>query len=104
MEQEQELTAFISVDRAVALKRNPPGSWKMPAPALYRRLLERCRGRVARSDLGWADDAQNAKNKAVEQEFVGMATPDEWAKWKLAQKAATNVTVFPNYIDYLLEH
>jgi hypothetical protein len=104
MEQEQELTAFISVDRAVALKRNPPGSWKMPAPALYRRLLERCQGRVARSDLGWADDAQNAKNKAVEQEFIGMATPDEWAKWKLAQKAATNVTVSPNYIDYLLEN
>src|SRR5215467_13429460 len=37
MEAEDELTAFIPVDRAVALKRNPPGSWKMPAAVLYRR-------------------------------------------------------------------
>jgi hypothetical protein len=103
MEQEQELTAFIPVDRAVALKRNPPGSWKMPAPILYRRLLEKCQGRVVRSDLGWADDAQNAKNPKVETEFIGMASPAEWAKWKQAQTAATNVAVSANYIDYVLD-
>jgi len=78
MQQHQELVAFIPVDRAVALKRNPPGSWKMPAAPLYRRLLEKCQGRVVRSDLGWADDAKNAQNKAAEKEFTGLATTTEW--------------------------
>src|SRR5262249_2518171 len=47
----KELTAFIPVDRAVALKRSPPGSWRMPAVALFRELLEACQGRVVRADL-----------------------------------------------------
>jgi len=102
MQQDQELVAFIPVDRAVALKRNPPGSWKMPAALLYRRLLEKCQGRVVRSDLGWADDAKNAQNKPVEKEFTGMATTAEWTKWKESQKATANVTVSPNYVDYVL--
>jgi hypothetical protein len=102
MQQEQELVAFIPVDRAVALKRNPPGAWKMPAAALYRRLLEKCQGRVVRSDTGWADDAGNAQNKPVETEFTGVATPAEWTKWKKAQSAATNVAVFANHVDYEL--
>ena len=102
MQQDQDLVAFIPVDRAVALKRNPPGSWKMPVAALYRRLLEKCQGRVMRSDVGWADDAQNAQNKSVEKEFTGMATPAEWTKWRQAQSAATHVTVSANYVDYVL--
>ena len=102
MQQEEELTAFIPVDRAVALKRNPPGSWKMPAAVLYRRLLEKCQGRVVRSDLGWADDARNAKNKDAEKEFLNMATDAEWAKWKKSQTAAANVNVDDIYVDYIL--
>lgn len=102
MQQEQELVAFIPVDRAVALKRNPPGSWKMPVATLYRRLLEKCQGRVVRSDIGWADDAKNAQNKPVEKEFTGMATSAEWTKWKQSQTAATNVTISANHVDYEL--
>jgi hypothetical protein len=103
MELEQELVAFIPIDRAVALKRNPPGSWKMPAAPLYRRLLEKCQGRVVRSDIGWVDDARNAKDPVVEQQFVDMATPAEWTKWKQSQIAAKNVAVSPLYVDYLLD-
>jgi hypothetical protein len=90
------------VDRAVALKRNPPGSWKMPVAPLYRRLLEKCQGRVVHSDIGWADDAKSAQNKPVEKEFTGMATPAEWSKWKQSQAAATNITISPKYVDFVL--
>jgi hypothetical protein len=103
MENASELTAFIPVDRAVALNRHPPGSWQMPARPLYRRLLEKCQGRVARSDLGWAADAKNAANKPVEKEFVGMATAAEWKTWDAAQKAAKHVSIGPKYIDFVLE-
>jgi hypothetical protein len=103
MDQTKELTAFIPVDRAVALKRNPKGSWKMPALTLYRRLLEKCEGRVARSDIGWAADATTAKDATTEKEFVGMATAGEWTTWTKAQRAATHVAIASLYIDYLLE-
>jgi hypothetical protein len=102
MEQVNELTAFIPVDRAVALTRNPPGSWQMPARQLYRRLLEKCQGRVARSDLGWAVEASKSTNPKVEKEFVGMATAAEWVEWGKAQKAATHVTVDDKHIDFEL--
>src|SRR4029077_9484798 len=85
MTQEDELTAFIPVDRAVALTRNPKGSWKMPARNLYLRLLQKCQGRVMRSDRGWADDASNAADKSVEKEFVGMGTAADWKNWHKAQ-------------------
>ena len=104
MQMPKELTAFIPVDRAVALKRNPKGSWKMPARPLYRRLLEKCSGRVMRSDIGWAKDpASPDVDKAVEKEFVGMAKPAEWAAWKKSQDKATHVTVTPLFVDYVLE-
>jgi len=98
-----ELTAFIPVDRAVALKRNPRGSWKMPAVPLYRRLLEQCNGRVVRSDIGWAADAAGADNKQVEKAFVDIGTKTEWKKWTAAQTAAKHVTVGDLFVDYLLE-
>ena len=98
-----ELTAFIPVDRAVALKRNPPGSWQMPALALYRRLLEKCQGRVLRSDIGWAADAQHAANAEAEEEFLEMATAEEWTAWAAAQTAATHVTIDNLFVDYVLE-
>jgi hypothetical protein len=103
MARDGELTAFIPVDRAVALSRNPKDSWQMPARPLYRRLLEKCQGRVARSDVGWAADAAAAANKAVEQDFVGMAKPGEWNAWGAAQTAATHVQMTPLYIDFVLD-
>ena len=55
-----------------------------------------------RSDLGSADDAKNAKNKPVEQEFLGTATGTEWARWKQSHKAAKNVVITNIYVDYVL--
>ena len=101
MNNENELVAFIPVDRKVALTRNPKGSWRMPAFSLYRRLLEKCQGRVVRSDLGWADDAANAADPSVEKEFVGLGKTAEWTGWKKAQQAAP-VQISNLYIDYML--
>ena len=105
MESPKELTAFIPVDRAVALKRNPKNSWKMPARPLYRRLLEKCNGRVVRSDIGWAADPESPSiDKKVEAEFVGMATKKEWTEWGKSQKAAAgNVVISPLFVDYFLD-
>jgi len=108
MSREDELVAFIPVDRAVALKKSPAGSWKMPAFKLYRRLLERCRGRVVRADIGWAADAATARNKEAEKAFIGIAGASEWAAWKQEQAAASasgRITIDPSkpYIDYLLD-
>jgi hypothetical protein len=103
MDRTKKITAFIPVDRAVALGRNPKDSWQMPALVLYRRLLEQCEGRVARSDIGWAADATTANDPATEKDFVGMASAAEWTAWGKAQQASTNVTIGPLFIDYLLE-
>jgi hypothetical protein len=102
MMKSNELVAFIPVDRAVALTRNPPGSWRMPARPLYLRLLQRCTGRVLRSDLGWADDSKNAKNRKAEREFDNMATLQDWKKWKAEQTAATHIKVDDLFIQYTL--
>jgi len=103
MQRENELIAFIPVDRAVALKRNPQGSWKMPARPLYLRLLQKCQGRVVRSDLGWADDAKKAKYVEVEEEFHDIADPTQWAKWKASQNSASDrVTINDRYVDFML--
>lgn len=101
-----ELTAFIPVDRAVALKRSPPDSWQMPARPLYRRLLEKCAGRVVRSDLGWADDSKSVGKREVEKEFDGLATAAEWTAWKREQKKAETagrVTIQKLYAEYRLD-
>jgi hypothetical protein len=102
MDTEQELTAFIPVDRAVALNRNPKGSWRMPAVPLYRSLLDKCQGRVVRSDIGWADDATTAVNATVEQELVGVATPASWTTWRQSQRDDGRVTITDLFADYLL--
>lgn len=101
MQREDELVAFIPVDRAVALKRNPKDSWQMPARPLYLRLLQKCQGRVVRSDLGWADDAKNAQSKSVEKEFVALADAATWRSWKQAQQKAS-VKLQPLFIDFVL--
>lgn len=93
-----ELTAFIPVDRAMALTRNPPDSWQMPARPLYRRLLEKCNGRVARADTGWAAKSTGA----TEEKFDGMATDAEWTQWGNAQIVATHVQIKDLYVEYLL--
>jgi hypothetical protein len=106
MGREGDLTAFIPLDRAVALSRNPKGSWKMPARNLYRRLLEKCRGRVVRSDLGWAADAASAEDRETEEEFDQLATKAEWTEWKKAQaaaEAAKRVVIDPLFVDYTLK-
>lgn len=102
MKDRTNLTAFIPVDRAVALGRHPQGSWKMPARALYRRLLEQCDGRVLRSDLGWARPSTTAANRAVEQEFAELATAQEWTAWKARQSAATHVRITRLFAEFEL--
>ncbi len=97
-----ELVAFIPVDREVALDRNPKGSWKMPARELYRALLAKCEGRVVRSDLGWAEDAANAKNKVVEKEFLDVAGKSDWAGWK-SQREKANVEIKELYVDFHMD-
>ena len=100
----KELTAFIPVDRSVALKRSPPGSWRMPAFALFRELLEACQGRVVRADLGWATAAETAVSPTVEKELLGLATTDEWRRWKASQDAAADrVKVEELYAEYVLQ-
>ena len=100
MTSQTELTAFIPVDRQIALGRSPKGSWKMPARQLYRRLLEQCDGRVVRSDLGWAAAKQG--DRTTESEFLGLGKDAEWARWTKAQAAASHVQITPTYIEFTL--
>jgi hypothetical protein len=105
MMQARDLVAFIPVDREKALAQSPRGSWRMPARPLYRRLLEKCDGRVVRSDLGWADDWQAKGKRTIEKEFDGLATPAEWKDWKKAQRdaeAAGVVQVTAEAVEFVL--
>jgi len=99
MRKNKELTAFIPVDRAIALKRSPPGSWRMPAFELYYALLQACAGRVARADLGWAAEAKDIKKTDVEGAFLGLGSSSDWDQWSKSQKAATNVKVDDLFIE-----
>jgi len=101
MTNQSELTAFIPVDRQVALKRSPAGTWKMPARQLYRGLLDKCQGRVMRSDIGWAANVKEGA-KGDEAEFIALGTDTEWTAWTKAQQAATHVQIADNHIDFLL--
>jgi hypothetical protein len=96
------LTAFIPVDRRLALTRSPKGSWRMPARKLYRTLLEKCEGRVVRSDLGWAAPANKLPPDHPEKELEALATDAEWQAWQKAQAAASHVKVAPLYVEFLL--
>jgi hypothetical protein len=105
MRKNKELTAFIPVDRAIALKRSPPGSWRMPAVELFRNLLDACNGRVARADLGWASEF-NGKKTDVEGAFLKLAEAGDWTRWDTSQKAAEKsetVKITDLYIDYQLK-
>src|SRR5262249_48625429 len=102
MRNENELTAFIPVDRAVALTRNPKDSWQMPARPLYRRLLEKCQGRVVRSDIGWIVKATGPAAKTTQNEFAGLGSDAEWKQWANAQTAAKQVRVNELFVEYLV--
>lgn len=102
MTRQDELVAFIPVDRALALTRSPAGSWKMPARPLYRELLKRCQGRVVRADLGWAAAAPTGSSD--EEEFNGLASPADWEAWATKQQQATHVRFDnPLFVEYLLQ-
>ena len=102
MTAQSELTAFIPVDRQVALGRSPAGTWKMPARQLYRALLDKCQGRVVRSDVGWAVNVKGG-TKGTESEFIALGSDADWAGWTKSQQAATHVQIADNHIDFLLE-
>ena len=102
MTSQAELTAFIPVDRQVALGRSPAGSWKMPARQLYRSLMDKCQGRVVRSDIGWAANVK-AGTRGTEAEFVGLGKDSEWSAWTKSQQAAKHVQIEATHIDFLLE-
>lgn len=104
MTKQDELVAFIPVDRAIALGRNPKNSWQMPARPLYLELLNRCQGRVVRADLGWATKAVPKNNDDVEFAFKGMGNDKQWTEWTKHQKAAKHVTVNNRLLcfEYLL--
>jgi len=102
MTSQSELTAFIPLDRQVALGRSPAGTWKMPARQLYRSLMEKCQGRVVRSDVGWAANVK-AGTRGTESEFVGLGKESEWSAWTKSQQAAKHVRIEASYIDFLLE-
>ncbi len=102
MTRHDELTAFIPVDRQVALGRSPAGTWKMPARQLYRSLLEKCEGRVMRSDIGWAANVKTG-TRGTEAEFAALGSDSEWSTWTKSQQAAKHVQIELAHIDFLLE-
>jgi hypothetical protein len=102
MTAQSELTAYIPVDRQVALGRSPAGTWKMPARQLYRALLDKCQGRVVRSDIGWAANIKLG-TRGTEAEFAGLGTDAEWAAWTKSQQSAPRVQIDAMHIDFLLE-
>jgi hypothetical protein len=102
MTTQTELTAFIPVDRQVALGRSPTGSWKMPARQLYRALLDKCQGRVVRSDIGWAANVKVGA-RGTESEFAGLGTDAEWAAWSKSQLSDARVQVADTHIDFVLD-
>lgn len=82
----EDLVAMIPVDRKVAMNKTP--KWQMPAKALYKRLIEKTKGRVVRSDVGWPDDDDRPSSISK-------------SEWDEARKGA-GVTIEKLYIDYEL--
>jgi len=77
-----ELVAMVPVNRKTAKKME----WKMPFPALWKRLQEKTGGRVLDRDNGLTQpDA---------------LTPRALSEWK---KFAARVDVQPYWIDYLID-
>jgi hypothetical protein len=78
------LVALIPLDKKVAENKN----WPMPAEKLYERLLEKTKGRVLRSDIGWPEDSERPDS----------VTQSEWKKLP----SFLQIHVEPKYIDVVL--
>ncbi len=87
MMEREDLVAMIPVDRKVAMKKSPP--WRMPADALYSRLVEKTQGRVLRADTGWPEDKYKLDTMSA-------------AEWNRAQ-ADPRFSIEELYIDFELE-
>ena len=81
-----ELVAMIPVDRKVALTKKPP--WMMPAGPLYKRLVEKTRGRVVRSDTGWPE-AKHRPDSISQEDWDDV-------------RSNAGITIHDSYIDYEL--
>jgi hypothetical protein len=94
--EQNALVAFIPLDRKVAKAKR----WNtMPTRALYKRLMEKCNGRVVRSDIGWV------RSGADDAEFDSMFV-EEWQGFAAEQQSfehAQTVTFDPLFIDYVLK-
>jgi hypothetical protein len=77
----RELTAMLPVHRTTARKMD----WKMPFPTLYRRLLEKTKGRILDLETGVPDGPPSGTSDR------------EWARF-IAQTA-----VSPDWVDYRVE-
>jgi hypothetical protein len=95
MMEHPDLVSLIPVDRAVALKKTPP--WLMPARGLYKRLLQKSKGRVVRSDVGWAKK---------EKDFPRLFGEKEWKAFAAAQKKAETsgrLKIEPMFVEWKLD-
>jgi hypothetical protein len=93
--EQNTLVSFIPLDRKVAKAKR----WNtMPTRSLYKRLMEKCNGRVVRSDIGWVTETQ-------ETEFASMFTNGEWTAFQNEQQVAEQsgrIVFDPLFIDYLV--
>jgi hypothetical protein len=78
------LVALIPLDKKVAVKKK----WPMPAAKLYARLLEKAKGRVLRSDIGWPANSERPDSVST-------------AEWKKLP-SRLQIAVEDEYVDVLL--
>jgi hypothetical protein len=78
------LVALIPLDKKVAIQKK----WPMPAEKLYERLVEKTRGNVLRSDVGWPEDSVRPASVAA----------SDWKKLP----PNVQIDVKPKYIDVVL--
>jgi len=78
------LTALIPLDKKVAIKKK----WPMPAQKLYDRLIEKTKGRVLRSDIGWPPDSDRPSS----------VSSTEWKKLP----AQVQINVEQKYVDLVI--
>jgi hypothetical protein len=99
--EQNTLVAFIPLDRQVAQNKG----WNtMPTRALYKRLMEKCNGRVVRSDIGWVK--KGAETGSDPAHFDGMFLVAEWQSFSDEQQSvqtAGTVKIDPLFIDYELK-
>lgn len=80
----RDLVAMLPVDEVQA--HQPKGrdkdGWEMPSEALYRRLMEKTRGRVLRLDKGWPKKTETQRPADLSQQewkdFKNATTVDRW--------------------------